>query len=212
MKKAKTIIPIIFIIIGLIIGAIPICGMLLNQTASSDVIKEYEETVDNMTDEEIKDKKDTAQLFNDTGSPAYYNALGINDVISYIEIPKINVYLPIYEGTDEATLESGIGHLEGTSLPVGGKGTHCVLTGHSGLTTKTMFSDLQELETGDKFYLHTLDEALCYEVFNIITILPNEAQEYLSVNTDDLVTLITCTPIGVNTHRLLVQGRRIYEN
>lgn len=205
-------IPIAVIFIGVIIGAVPICGMLINQNTCETIIDDYDSTVNNMPYSEIEKAKESARLYNDTGKPSYYNALGINDVIGYIDIPDIDVYLPIYEGTDEKTLESGIGHLEKTSLPIGGKGTHCVLTGHSGLTTKTLFSNLDKLEIGDKFYLNTLDEKLCYEVFNTVTAEPADATKYIKQDSEnDLVTLVTCTPVGINTHRLLVQGKRVYE-
>lgn len=129
--------------------------------------------------------------------------------MGYVEIPKISVNLPIYHGTGENSLSRGIGHLLGSSLPVGGLGTHCVLTGHSGLSGQKMFSDLNQLKIGDVFYLKTLDETLAYMVLNISTVLPEDTSKLSIDSAQDTVTLVTCTPYGVNTHRLLVQGQRI---
>lgn len=139
--------------------------------------------------------EENASKYNSTGNSNYYNALNLGEVISYIEIPKINVYLPIYNDTSEKTLSVAIGHLERTSLPVGGKGTHCVLTGHSGLTTNKLFTDLDKLEVGDTFTLHTLDKKLVYKVTNIEIILPDDV--YYNCEYDkDQCTLVTCTPIA----------------
>lgn len=129
--------------------------------------------------------------------------------MGYVEIPTINVTLPIYHGTDESSLSRGVGHLLGSSLPIGGLGTHCVLTGHSGLSGQKMFSDLSQLKIGDVFYLKTLDETLAYMILDISTVLPEDTSKLSIAPDQDTVTLVTCTPYGVNTHRLLVQGQRI---
>ena len=140
----------------------------------------------------------------------YLECLNIDGVMGYIEIPKIDVRLPIYHGTGEETLQKGVGHLESTSLPAGGEFTHSVLTGHRGLPAAELFTNLDQLEVGDRFYLHILDEVLAYEVDRIITVLPEDiAGELAAVRGRDLVTLVTCTPYGVNTHRLLVRGTRV---
>lgn len=129
--------------------------------------------------------------------------------MGYIEIPKINVQLPILHGTDSATLEQGVGHLLGSSLPVGGSSTHTILTGHSGMASKKMFTDLGQLNYGDVFYLHVLGETLAYQVNGIHTVLPHDTS-YLQITPgEDNCTLVTCTPVGINTHRLLVSGHRI---
>lgn len=209
-KKLSVIIPSLFIVVGLVVAAFPLLGPIISQSNSNSVIDTYNNVVSSMSDTEIKEAKEKAVKYNTTGESNYYNAVDINKVISYIEIPSIEVYLPVYNDTSTDTLNQGIGHLEGSSLPVGGKGTHCVLTGHSGLTTQTMFSNLEKMTVGDKFYLHTLDETLCYEVYNIVTVLPEEALSYIESDiNNDYCTLITCTPVGVNTHRLLVQGKRV---
>lgn len=129
--------------------------------------------------------------------------------MGYVEIPKINVQLPILHGTDSQTLERGVGHLLGSSLPIGGDSTHTILSGHSGMASQKMFTDLALLEIGDVFYLQVLREALAYQVDDIQTVLPHDTTHLQIVPGEDYCTLITCTPIGVNTHRLLVRGHRI---
>lgn len=128
--------------------------------------------------------------------------------IAWIEVPKIGLNLLIYRGTESGALASGVGHLEGSSLPVGGSSTHCVLTGHSGLATSRMFDDIRQLEDGDVFVLHTLGEELAYEVYGTEVVWPEETDSLGIVSGEDLVTLVTCTPYGVNDHRLLVHARR----
>lgn len=134
---------------------------------------------------------------------------GGTGIMGYIEIPKINCSLPIYHGTDANVLQIAIGHLEGTSLPVGGASTHCVLSGHRGLPSAKLFTNLDQMETGDIFMLETLNETLTYEVDQILIVLPNELDALNIVEGEDLCTLVTCTPYGVNTHRLLVRGHRV---
>ena len=129
-------------------------------------------------------------------------------VMGSVSIPKIGVQLPIYHGTSEEVLEKGVGHIQQTALPIGGEGRHSVLTGHRGLPTAMLFSRLDELAPGDKFFIRVLDETLAYEVREITTVLPYELEDLAAVQGEDLVTLVTCTPYGVNTHRLLVQGIR----
>ena len=144
-----------------------------------------------------------------------YNSLLVSDeteVISYLEIPKIKLSLPVYHGTSDSVLQQAIGHMEGSSLPVGGKGTHCVLSGHRGLPSARLFTDLDQLTEGDKFYLYTLDQTLAYEVDKINIVLPTDIST-LNINKNgDEVTLCTCTPYGVNTHRLMVHAHRIEES
>lgn len=130
-------------------------------------------------------------------------------MMGYIEIPKIKVSLPIYHGTDEAVLQIAIGHIEGSSLPVGGESTHCVLSGHRGLPSAKLFSNLDQLEEGDTFIIRVLDEMLTYEVDQIRIVEPDELSDLEIVQGQDLCTLVTCTPYGVNTHRLLVRGHRV---
>ena len=139
----------------------------------------------------------------------YLSQLNINDVMATVKIPAINVNLPIYHGTESATLDKGIGHLFGTALPVGGESTHTVLTGHTGLGTATMFDQLTSLKEGDVFYIEVPGRHLKYQVTDIRVVLPNETETLNKVEGKDLATLITCTPYGINTHRLLVTGERV---
>ena len=130
-------------------------------------------------------------------------------IMGYVEIPSISVYLPIYHGTGTDSLERGIGHLMGSSLPVGGSSSHAVLTGHSGMANQKLFTDITVMKEGDVFYLHVLSETLAYKVDQIKTVLPHDTSYLGVVGGADLCTLVTCTPVGVNTHRLLVRGHRI---
>ncbi|MGK8833550.1 class C sortase [Bacillus paranthracis] len=144
-----------------------------------------------------------------TGGKSYADALNVGDVMGYVEIPKIKVKLPIYQGTSEEVLSRGVGHLDKSSLPVGGKGTHTVLTGHRGLASAVLFTDLDKMKESDIFYIHSLDKILAYQVDQIKVVLPSETEDLLIVNNQDYATLLTCTPYGVNTHRLLVRGHRV---
>ena len=199
---------ILVVIAGILLILFPTVSSYFNSKNSESEIDDYIKSVSNLTDDEKNNMEENANYYNATGDSNYYNALNLGKVISYIEIPKINVYLPIYNDTSEKTLSVAIGHLEKTSLPVGGKGTHCVLTGHSGLTTNRLFTDLDKLAVGDIFILHTLDKKLEYRVKNIEVILPDDVYYNCDLQ-KDLCTLVTCTPIGVNTHRLCVRGERI---
>lgn len=189
------------------------------------VIQEYQEQVDKVSREEMKAEWEKAEEYNDNlaGDPVkdpfipgsgyalpqnYREVLNVDGVMGYIEIPKISVRLPIRHGTSEEVLEKGVGHIESTALPIGGASRHAVLTGHRGLPSAELFTRLDELDSGDIFLIHVLDETLAYEVDQIKTVLPTELEDIQVVPGRDLVTLITCTPYGVNTHRLLVRGSR----
>ncbi|MGE6347701.1 class C sortase [Bacillus mycoides] len=143
---------------------------------------------------------------------AYADALNLGDAMGYIEISKINIKLPIYQGTSEEVLSRGVGHLDHSSLPVGGKNTHAILTGHRGLPSAKLFTDLDKLSEGDFFYIHSLDKVLAYRVDQIKVVLPHETDDLQIVENQDYTTLITCTPYGVNTNRLLVRGERVAFN
>lgn len=166
------------------------------------LVKEQERLKDPFNREQDTDKR-----------VQYYQLLSTDDsgIMGYIDIPKINAALPIYHGTASDVLERGVGHLEGTSLPIGGTDTHAVLTGHTGLGQAKLLSDLNELEKEDVFYVCVMGERLCYQVFDIETVLPEDTDGLRVIKGEDIVTLVTCTPYGVNTHRLLVHGRRIDE-
>ena len=162
----------------------------------------YNETLDNSTSRFVmteEQKKIYEALLN----------IADNGVMGYIEIPKIKCNLPIYHGTDEAVLQIAIGHVQGSSLPAGGESTHCVLSGHRGLPSAKLFSDLDQLAEGDVFLLRVLDETLTYEVDQIRTVLPDELDDLAIEEGKDYCTLVTCTPYGINSHRLLVRGHRV---
>ena len=141
----------------------------------------------------------------------YDNLLNISGtgVMGIVEIPKINVRLPIYHGTDETVLKSGAGHIKGTSLPTGGEGTHCVISGHRGLPSAELFTHLDKMKVGDRFHMHVLNHDMEYQVDQILEVEPTEADAIYIENGKDYVTLVTCTPYGINSHRLLIRGVRI---
>lgn len=155
-----------------------------------------------------------APLSDDEGDPvtpeSYWDLLNVDSagMMGYIEIPRLNTTIPIYHGTSEAVLQVGVGHLQNTSLPVGGESTHAALSGHRGLPTRSLFTDLDQMEVGDRFYIKVLNETLCYTVNQILTVLPHEMDALAIEEGKDYVTLITCTPYGINSHRLLVRGVR----
>lgn len=162
----------------------------------------YNETLDNSTSRFVMTEEQRG----------IYEALlnvADNGVMGYIEIPRVKCNLPVYHGTDEAVLQVAIGHVQGSSLPVGGAGTHCVLSGHRGLPSAKLFSDLDQLTEGDVFLLRVLDETLTYEVDQIRTVLPSELDDLAIEEGKDYCTLVTCTPYGINSHRLLVRGHRV---
>ncbi len=162
----------------------------------------YNETLDNSTSRFVmtEEQRDIYEALLNVAD---------NGVMGYIEIPRVKCNLPIYHGTDEAVLQVAIGHVQGSSLPVGGAGTHCVLSGHRGLPSAKLFSDLDQLTEGDVFLLRVLDETLTYEVDQIRTVLPSELDDLAIEEGKDYCTLVTCTPYGINSHRLLVRGHRV---
>lgn len=211
-KIISFLVPLIFILVGLFVGFVPVVIPMVHQAETNGQIAEYREKVSQLTDDERNEVVEEMKDYNSGGRSNFYTALDSESVISYIDIPKINVYLPIFKGTDDATLDRGIGIMENTSLPIGGMGSHCVLSGHSGMTLRTMFNDLEQLETGDCFYLHTYGCTLSYKIYAIRTVLPEEVLDHIGKDDGrDLCTLLTCTPQGVNSHRLLVMGERTTE-
>ena len=200
----------------------PLVGELLSEKYHSDVETSYTAAIADTDDTELTAQRQAAQQYNamlanatisegGASSPpsAYTEQLTVGGVMAYVDIPKINVYLPVQHGTGAETLEKSAGHVVGTSLPVGGSSTHAVLSAHSGMASSKLFSDIDQLEKGDKFYIHVLGEVLAYEVDAINTVLPTDTSLLQIEDGKDLVTLVTCTPFGVNTHRLLVRGHRV---
>ena len=200
----------------------PLAGELLSERYHSDIETTYTAAIADTDDVELTAQREAAQQYNamlsgaaitegGTSAPplAYAQQLTVGGVMCYIDIPKINVYLPVQHGTGAETLEKSVGHVVGTSLPVGGSSTHAVLSAHSGLASSKLFSDIDQLEVGDVFYIHVLGEALAYKVDAINTVLPTDTSLLQIADGKELVTLVTCTPFGVNTHRLLVRGYRV---
>ena len=200
----------------------PLAGELLSERYHSDIETTYTAVIADTDDVELTAQREAAEQYNamlsgatitEGGASApplpYAEQLTVGGVICYIDIPKINVYLPVQHGTDADTLEKSVGHVVGTSLPVGGESTHAVLSAHSGMASSKLFSDIDQLAEGDTFYIHVLGEALAYKVDAINTVLPTDTSLLQIADGKDLVTLVTCTPFGVNTHRLLVRGHRV---
>ena len=200
----------------------PLVGELLSEKYHSDVETTYTETIADTDDAELTAQREAAEQYNamlsgaaiaeggaDAPPLVYDEQLTVGGVMAYVDIPKINVYLPVQHGTDADTLERAVGHVVGTSLPVGGESTHAVLSAHSGMASSKLFSDIDQLAVSDTFYIHVLGEVLAYKVDAIRTVLPTDTSLLQIADGKDLVTLVTCTPFGVNTHRLLVRGHRI---
>ena len=200
----------------------PLVGDLLNEKYHSDVETAYTAAIADTDAAELEQQRQAAERYNTMLSGAaiteggasapplpYAEQLTVGGVICYIDIPKINVYLPVQHGTDADTLEKSVGHVVGTSLPVGGSSTHAVLSAHSGMASSKLFSDIDQLAVGDTFYIHVLGEVLAYKVDTIHTVLPTDTSLLQIEDGKDLVTLVTCTPFGINTHRLLVRGHRV---
>mgnify|MGYP002659832087 CR=1 FL=1 len=200
----------------------PLVGELLNEKYHSDVETAYTAAIEDSNADELEQQRQAAQQYNAMLSGAaiaeggasvpplaYAQQLTVGGAMAYVDIPKINVYLPVQHGTDADTLEKSVGHVVGTSLPVGGSSTHAVLSAHSGLASSKLFSDIDQLAVGDVFYIHVLGDTLAYKVDAINTVLPTDTRLLQIEDGKDYVTLVTCTPFGVNTHRLLVRGHRV---
>lgn len=226
----KKILVTLFIGASLVMMFYPWISNFVNQHQADITVDNYKKKEKSLSEEQKEEMWKNAQMYNadlaenqvELTDPfvesksaiksglIYNNLLNIDKsgMMCYLEIPCINVNLPVFHGTAASTLERGIGHLEGSSLPVGGKSTHAVLTGHTGLNNAKLFTDLTEVKEGDLFFLHTLGKDLAYRVIGTEVVLPEETQDLLIRKGKDLVTLITCTPYGVNSHRLFVTGIR----
>jgi sortase A len=226
-SKLSTGIMIGMLILGLSLLLYPSISDYWNSFHQTRVISKYVEAVADMDNAEYQSIMSQAVDYNkrlasrgfslrltDKEKEEYNKQLNITDdgVMGYIEIPVINCTLPIYHGTDDAAIEVGVGHIEGSSLPVGGESTHCVLSSHRGLPSAKLFTNLDKLVEGDTFMLRVLDETLTYEVDQILIVLPENVDALQIEEGKDYCTLVTCTPYGVNTHRMLVRGHRVDNN
>lgn len=212
-------------------AAYPFVSNWLYENTQDEIVVEYDQDIEDTGNSELELQKEEARKYNEslttsnvilsdpfdpdalneTFSLDYENTLNVstNGVMAYLEIPSIDLIVSIYHGTGTRALEAGVGHLEGTSLPIGGTGTHCVLSAHTGLPGKKLFTDLELMEENDVFYIHVLDEVLAYSVDQIKVVTPENTEDLKIDLEQDYVTLITCTPYGINSHRLLVRGHRI---
>ena len=218
----------VIFLLALLLTFYPVISNLYNQEHQSQIQTAYREVLEQTDTEELERIREQAIAYNEAITPGtaeeaysqeallaasedYVNQLNLggSGIMGYVTIPKIQVDLPIYHGTGSDSLDRGTGHLLGSSLPVGGESTHTIITGHSGMASQKMFTDLEQLQEGDVFFLHVLDEVLAYQVDAIHTVLPHDTTFLGIVPGQDFCTLVTCTPTGVNTHRLLVRGTRI---
>lgn len=225
-KQFSTILLVLVFLVGLSVMLYPTVSDAVNRAHQSRAVVDYERSVQEMDEKDYSTwffgaehynaalSADPEALYRPEELPDYAGILDVTGtgIIGYISIPKINVSLPIYHGTEESVLQIGVGHLEGSSFPIGGPSTHAVLSAHRGLPSARLFTDLDKLEEGDTFEVTVLDRVLTYEVDNISIVLPQEAEGLLVQEGQDLVTLMTCTPYGINSHRLLVRGRRVEGN
>lgn len=230
MKNKLPIIGIVLILLaGIGVLSYPLVSSVVNNIASRQGAEDYSQTVKVMPDEETKKYFEEAEKYNaslndsviitDPFDYEAYSKIGANyedtlmfrsdGVMGYIDVPKINVYLPIYHGTSKEILDKGAGHLQNTSLPIGGMSTHSVISAHSAYPTETFFDYLTDLKDGDEFYVHILNRTLKYKVDQIKVVLPENIEDLRVINGKDYVTLLTCTPYSINTHRLLVRGERV---
>lgn len=228
-RKTEIIIGAVILTVALLVCLYPIISNFTATKYQSIVQTQYNKTVNKLDDAELQKSKEAALEYNrklmessnDTlmysenylklAADNYDNLLNIrgDGIMGYVEIPRIDVNLPIYRGTGDESLDRGVGHLLGSSLPIGGETSHTVLTAHSGRAGQRLFSDLDKLECGDIFYIHTLDDTMAYMVVEINAVLPEDTSKLSIQPGNEICTLVTCTPYGVNTHRLLVRGVRI---
>lgn len=222
-KKKKgmnsTILIIVLIVAGLLVMFYPTISNIYNEITGSYAIQEFNEQMGSQNEDILAEQRRMAEAYNAAllNNPNEINCeykyddimdFG-NGMMGYIEITAIDVYLPVYHSVDESVLSKGVGHIPKTAFPIGGENNHSVLSGHTGLPSAELFTDLEEVEVGDQFFIHILDETIAYEVDQILVVLPEEADNLLPVAGEDYCTLVTCTPYGVNSHRLLVRGSRI---
>lgn len=223
-EKIFTGILLLVLYVGLSLLLYPTVADWWNSMNQTKVINDYTSQVEGMNDQAYEEELQKAYDYNATllhkdnywrlseeEEKVYNNLLDVTDngIMAYVEIPQIGVKLPIYHGTESVILQTAIGHIEYTSLPVGGESTHMVISGHRGLPSARLFTDLDQLVVGDRFQIHVLKELLTYEIDQILTVLPDEMDSLAIEEGQDYCTLVTCTPYGVNDHRLLVRGHRV---
>lgn len=229
MKKLWSIIAGILFVLFLLLTLYPLIGQTVNLRYQSEVYADYHREIRSQDQSALDEVRSEAMAYNATlvsgasdaftdemlraAQTDYLDLLNVTEsgIMGYVDIPAIEANLPIYHGTGKDSLNAGLGHLLGTSLPVGGSSTHCVLSGHTGMASQKMLTDLDRLRAGDRFYLEVLGETLTYEVDSIHVVLPHDTSFLNIIPKEDHVTLLTCTPYGVNSHRLLVRGTRVLD-
>ncbi len=207
------------IVVGLLVMLYPTISNFYNELTGSYAIQEFNEHLADQSETELAEQKMMAESYNAAlqksiekiDCPYEYNNIMDfgNGMMGYIEIPTIDVYLPVYHGVDESVLSKGVGHIPKTAFPIGGEGNHSVLTGHTGLPSAELFTDLEEMKEGDMFYVHIAGETIHYKVDQILVVLPEEVDGIMPEAGKDYCTLVTCTPYGINSHRLLVRGYQV---
>lgn len=224
-KRLSTIILIAVFLVGLGLMMYPTVSNIINNAHQTVAIDTYDKQIASMSKDDFHNILEDARLYNRTittnefprderdleGNAEYHNAMNPSDngMMGYLKIDAIKLKMPIYHTTKESVLQKGVGHMPTTSLPVGGINTHAVLTGHRGLPSAKLFTDLDKLVVGDVFYIYVLDDILAYKIDQIKTVVPTDTRDLQIVKGQDHVTLVTCTPYGINTHRLLVRGTRV---
>lgn len=225
-SRLKRNLPFVLIfLVGLLIFAYPLISQKYYEIESGSEVVEFSKQTEDIDQEEVKRRMDLARAYNDTLDPSrlsdpfteeekagraeYARMLEVNEMLGHLEVPRIGQDLPLYAGTTDDVLEKGLGHLEGTSLPIGGKNTHAVITGHRGLPNAKLFRNLDQLVEGDVFYIHNLEGTLAYQVDKIQVVDPSDFSPVMVEEGHDYATLLTCTPYMINSHRLLVRGHRI---
>lgn len=228
-KVGRYLIGVLIVLVGVGLVSYPTVANWWNEMHSSKAMRDYSAMITELDLGDIDEMRRAAQEYNegllrkpdqfatsDESTRQYYETLDVTGtgIMGYITIPKLDVKLPIYHGVEDTVLQTAVGHMEGSSLPVGGESSHALLSGHRGLPSAKLFTQLDKMDVGDVFYLTVLNETYTYRVDQVKTVLPTEVEHLYIVDGRDLVTLITCTPYGVNTHRLLVRGERVddYQN
>lgn len=228
-KRIVQVVVVLLVLSGVMILSYPSFANYINNKHSRSTIVQYRKEMESSSEKELNALSQEAHDYNQTLPWAFpadpfskkniidtktsefkdFKLIQSGSMIGYVEIPKIDVYLPIYYGTSKEVLNKGIGLIENTSLPVGGQGTHAVLSGHSGLPSMKLFTDINQLENGDQFFVHVLNNHFAYQVNQQKTVLPDDVADLMIEKDKDYISLLTCTPYGINTHRLIVRGERI---
>ncbi len=214
-KRTYTILFVVIFSLGLVLLLYPGVSNYINVKNTKEAVDAYNKKITSVTNQQKAEFFESAEKYNEMLANnirpfSYFDVLDVTDgMMGYISIPKIGVTLPIYHGTDDKILSFAAGHIQGTSFPVGGESTHSAITGHRGLPSAKLFTDLDDMEEGDKFSIKILDEIFTYKVDKISVVKPEEVEHLKIVEGEDFITLITCTPYGINTHRLLVRGVRV---